>query len=376
MSIRNPQSVIRYGRRGLAPLELVLALPMLMAVLALMIVFGNTAYWKVRGLTVTRNAAWSNRWPRAGFDEPTPQPFTPRQYSHRGIANLTKLDPPELQHEVVRGPLPNGFNVNEKLLNPARGMTEGYAEAKIQPPMMSTVPGFQHFKFNLNQELLDDKFQYPQMGIPANVHRRIPFIYELPKADSSVSQAWVSAALAVINAPFREDLAPLDRDEEIFSYYGHHVDFHPTAARFCSLDLRSAWDNQARRLIDRIKGNRQSRVSSLPERMTNFWISMYRSQLAAAQNGMNPDPVEAEAIQQKLKTLLDFRQRLRNTPTPPDGPAPRLASSAGEQEPLQPIPAALLRLMSSAETSCCGAESAVESLLRRLLDVDAEISLE
>ena len=43
-------------RRGLAPLELVLAIPLLLFVVALSVIFGAVACWKVRGEVVARDA--------------------------------------------------------------------------------------------------------------------------------------------------------------------------------------------------------------------------------------------------------------------------------------------------------------------------------
>ena len=49
---------IRYRRRGLSPLEMVLALPFLLCIMALMVNFSDVACWKVRSLTVARQAVW------------------------------------------------------------------------------------------------------------------------------------------------------------------------------------------------------------------------------------------------------------------------------------------------------------------------------
>jgi hypothetical protein len=401
MSLVDDCAPIR-NRKGLAPLELVLAMPMLMAVMALMIVFGHAAYWKVRGLTVTRNAAWSNRWPRTGFDEPTPRPWTPGQYARRGANNLEALDDPVLQHPVVRGPLPNGFNVNEQLLDMGRGMTEGHAQAKIEPAMM---PKLKHFEYTLEQSLLDGKFQYPQMGIPANVFRRIPFIYELPKVDMGISQAWVSATLAVMNAPFKPQLQPLDHDEEAFSHYGYYPDFHPRLRRFCHLDLRSAWENQTRQLIGQIKGRQQPRIRGVPETMTRFWIRMYQSQVNGWQAQINElqnrinmlDPIADAAEIARLQAQIDglqaqidvltpqlgvlqaFLARLRAMADTADGPVPPLAAlsdgagNLASGAPLRPIPEAFFQAIGSTQTACCGAESSLEELLR-LMETDASLA--
>ena len=57
----NPVQTSR-GRRGLAPLELVLALPILLFVMALIVCYGTISAWKVREHSVARLAAWETGW--------------------------------------------------------------------------------------------------------------------------------------------------------------------------------------------------------------------------------------------------------------------------------------------------------------------------
>ena len=80
-------------RRGLAPLELVLSLPILLMVMALMINFGTVACWKVRGLGVSRQCVWGNRWPRSTANFPQPV-FWP-QSSPPGVIDLAAVVRPK-----------------------------------------------------------------------------------------------------------------------------------------------------------------------------------------------------------------------------------------------------------------------------------------
>ena len=57
--------------RALAPLEMVLSLPILLFIMAVIINFGTLASWKVRGLSAARHAVWSSRWPRSRSTSPT-----------------------------------------------------------------------------------------------------------------------------------------------------------------------------------------------------------------------------------------------------------------------------------------------------------------
>ena len=61
-----PMSTHSHLRRGLAMLELVMALPMLLFVMALIIGYGTASAWKVREHSVSRLAVWETRWPRSG----------------------------------------------------------------------------------------------------------------------------------------------------------------------------------------------------------------------------------------------------------------------------------------------------------------------
>jgi hypothetical protein len=260
----------RSHRRGLAPLELVVALPMLLGVMAMFVYFGNSAYWKVRTSVAARHVAWSHRFPRTGRLEPPPRPFPVNgSLANQADDELAMLDDPALQHPVARGPLPP-FIVREQLLDPGRGARQGVAHVKLEPAML---PKMGPYKYNLEHPLLDDKFQYPQMGIPANRYRRIPFIYVLPKADASLSGAYAESVHAVLNAPLRRQLSPLDRDEELRAFYGRYRYYYADLASFCSLSRSEVESSRVDPLVDRIE--------RIPERLTRDFLRMYRAQLAA-----------------------------------------------------------------------------------------------
>src|SRR5688572_28950253 len=101
----NRHSCRSLARRGLAPLELVLWLPVFMMVLALMVVFGNAAVWKVRTAFAARDAVWRIRTPRTGQNDPAPANFRPATVNITAgdAGNLPSLDDPRIDHPVVRG---------------------------------------------------------------------------------------------------------------------------------------------------------------------------------------------------------------------------------------------------------------------------------
>ena len=87
------------ARRGLAPLELVLSLPIMLLIMALMVNFGTLACWKVRGLSMARLAVWGSRWPRSGDSTPRPAYWpAPGTVGTAGPVNVPQLD------DAARGP--------------------------------------------------------------------------------------------------------------------------------------------------------------------------------------------------------------------------------------------------------------------------------
>ena len=245
-------------RRGLATLELVLALPILLFIMALMVNFGTVACWKVRALNVARHALWSTRWPRSGATDPRPN-FWPQTagVGAGGAGQAPMIDDPRVNQPVARGPLA-GAEVNADLLDPTRGLREGSANLTRGFAMLGKM-GTYHL--NANTVMLDDRWQYPQMGLWANRQRRIPFIYALQKAPAGLVNAYVQTVVSILSAPLRDALKPLDRDDE-FIFYGTLFgwgsgapDFHPRLQSFCSLE-RPLADGLVNDLIDRIQGKK------------------------------------------------------------------------------------------------------------------------
>src|SRR5262245_45242215 len=123
MARRKSAPFRRVRRRGLAPLELVLAIPILMFVVGLSVVFGAVACWKVRAQAAARDAIWSHRWPRGepwGHDlDPRAREWpTPASWGNEFGPPLAALDHAAFQEPVVHGPLPGNIAVNSDLLDP------------------------------------------------------------------------------------------------------------------------------------------------------------------------------------------------------------------------------------------------------------------
>jgi len=300
---------------------MVLCLPLLLLMMALMINFGTVAGWRVRSLCVSRHAVWSSRWPRNVNRCPRPDYWpTPAAIDAGGAGRLPELDDPRVNLPVARGPLPAGNTVNSDLLDPTRGLRQGSSQLERGFPMIGAM-GQYHLRSR--SLLLDDKWQYPQMGLWSNRQRRIPVIYALAKADPQFLEAYARAAQAVLATTNSADLAPLDRDDEFIAYHlrmgqgAWAPDFHPRLHQFCTLDRQVAQGavDQLLYQIQGKQGDANDRIPGLAERMAGAFIGLYQEVIRHLQSQAGANPaVQAEIaqLQAKIQVLEQFRASLRS----------------------------------------------------------------
>lgn len=309
----------RDPKRGLAMLELVLALPILLFVMALIVDYGAIAAWKVREHSIARLAVWETRWPRTGASDPRPTywPATATmENSDQG--NVADMDNAQVDVPVARGTLP-GVNVNPDLLDPTRGLREGSASIAVNYPLL---PKLGPYTINAQTWLIDDKWQYqtPAMGMASNWLRRIPVIYyPLAMAPRTLVSAYTQAAMAVDQAAMSSAIAPLNNDPD-FTYYGQLFgwggppDFEPQFQQLCSTD-RTLTQESVNQLI--------KRINRLPASMAAAFQGLYQRALAALQGILQqtqPPPTsqmtslaqsQIPQLQSEIQTLQKFLQTLR-----------------------------------------------------------------
>lgn len=321
-----------HDRRGLATLELVLALPILLCVMALMMNFGTAACWKVRSLVMARKTLWEGRTGRSEGANPQPAwwPAAGSVTADRG--KVTSLDDPRVDLPVARGPLPPGAEANSDLLDPTRGLSTSSSELTRTFPLLRNMGTY---NLSAQSAILDGKWDfYNTMSAWYFSERRTPFLYAFQKASSHYGEAYVKAVVAIFCAPFRKNLRPLDRDDE-FLYYNQLFDwgteapdFHPVFNGFCDLDQELA-ESRVQELIERIEGkierdkdgNVTRRVSDVAETMTSGFIDLYQRVIEkseALKKSKPPLPSEEIAtlesrikeMQENIKILKKFQQTL------------------------------------------------------------------
>jgi hypothetical protein len=268
----------RRRRRGLAPLELVLALPVLLMIMALMINFGVIAAWKVRSLTITREAAWGTRWPRTVGNNPRPD-YWPRSagVNASGPTNVPEIDDPRVNLPVARGPLPR-IDVDADLLDPTRGLYTGSSDIRRGYAMLATMGDYHLDSY---ARLLDDKWQYQRMGLPNNRNLRSWRLYniEMPNVVARMQEAQVRVGTSYHQrAPnLYERLTPLDNDLHFLYLRGSSPNFYPRLRRACTVD-REEVGRRVEDLITRIVGDpeREPPIDSLARRMRSAFRNLYR----------------------------------------------------------------------------------------------------
>ncbi len=244
---------------------------------------------------------------------------------------------------MVRGSLLPWAEVNSDLLDPTRGLRTASADLTRDFPMLSSMGSY---NLTARSALLDRKFAYYRdSSLWYHGTRRSPMLYAFQKADPELARYYVDAVVAILYAPFREALMPLDRDEE-FQYYnelfapynydddtlnktgtvngrwgGGSPEFHPSPGRFCDLDHEVA-KTRVEGQIDRIQGANDPRhVPSVAESMTRSFISLYTDILEEIENLENLDPpfppqqaaalrAQVPELEQKVDTLNQFLSTL------------------------------------------------------------------
>ncbi|MFN0054424.1 MAG: hypothetical protein ACKV0T_19790 [Planctomycetales bacterium] len=307
----------RSRRRGLAPLELVLSLPFLMIMLAVIINFGIEVKWKLRGLTVSRQAVWRQRGGRSGASEPRP-PAWPAE----ATLSVTPAGPPDLfpndpfaQYAVIRGPVLSDpqsqqpgsqLLVDTDLFDISGDLETGRAKIDRKLPLLANRFGVH---FDLEHLLLESRWRFQDTRLGANVSRRTPTLYQLPPTDEVQAKAerYRQAALAIMNSGQRPSFLSLDRDEEFYMAGRAPPDFHPILQVGCSDNAFQIHEGPVRLLIDRVQGPRGGGRGGVPQAMAEAFRALYQSLL----NQPGGPPPGFGDLQGKIDQLNQFLATLR-----------------------------------------------------------------
>ena len=194
---------------------------MLLFIMAAIANVGTFACWKIRALSIVRMGVWGGpglrsrialgSQPRSNAGDPVPAYWPPQTIpAPTGPTNLPDtVDDPRVDQPVARGPQIVNIPVNADLLDPTRGLFQGTAALTRNWPLMSSWPAYQ---LQATTCLQDDQWQYDTalMAMSSNTTQRMPILYTLPQAPVSLSNAYVQALMAIVNAPFQQQLTMLN----------------------------------------------------------------------------------------------------------------------------------------------------------------------
>ena len=325
-----------HRRAGLAPLEYVLNLPIMLFLMALMMVMGTAGAWKVRTQANSRQAAFRSLTPRTGANDRNPRnwPRSATMGYGGGTAPGISTDP-YLSHTVVRGPIlatDDGafLPVRDRTLDITQGVRHGQAEIRRPYPIFSKLPpGEFHFR-RANPIFDGTRWQFFSMGIASNITRRILFLYpmDLEARIGQAVQDYGNAALAIYEDPDDELLPLFGADPEVRELVGERSpDFRPNVGlgsqrartsplrgrrlrpSVCENDPAEVRREQVEQLLQRIGGSRQRRRQSLPERVANYYIGVYQARLSEMRDPEaqpRPSPITEGELESRIKEMQKF----------------------------------------------------------------------
>lgn len=199
---------------------------------------------------------------------------------------IVQLDDPSVISQrirsVVRGPLPNNFNVRP-LLDPLQGNHKGVAEIQRRYPLLPRLGGLDTGE--IANPLLDRKFTNAEMNF-RNVYRRTRALYDMPWDQGQwarFEQTWQSipqlgsfAGLRVLE--YDDDWVKYSHDYRNWHYMAI-PDFHPrVVSDRCTLDFAEIYRRKVEPLLDvkQPDGSRRlGQITLLPRTMTRAFLSMF-----------------------------------------------------------------------------------------------------
>ena len=343
-------------RRGMAPLELVMALPILLFIMALMVNAGVQEAWKVRALCVARNGLWGNRMGRSLAGDPLPN-YPLLNYwpsltwpGQTALGNAPGVDDQRVDLPVARGPTLSAgtgsvIGVYSELLDPSRDLMQGNAQASQTYPLLAKV--LHGFTVNAQDAMLDNSWQFwtphptivPAPQIPgSNTGLRIPLIYQLPDSpqssnasDQNLAQNYMTAVMALYNFMATNtalnSLNGIDNDDMSYRIqlafsglnYGAFVPSLqgifvpgpcPCNQGLCTVDnsqVQPLVDDPTQGLIARIKGGPAPGPLGVAKTMTQAYLAMYQWAQQQIQNMGSaeppPSPAQMAAMQSQLQQI-------------------------------------------------------------------------
>lgn len=177
-SLRSTSRRVYCRARGLAPVELVMWLPIFVLLAALMVNLGTMQAWRMRGEVAARNAAMGARWPQQPWHfAPPPDHWQGVAYDAAFVAPPAELEPTALRSPALRGPLA-GIAVRPMLDANLLRSVVGQARVRRALPLIRSAPPYDSAE--IRHIILNGTWTAWEMPLAANTLRRTKELYGLP----------------------------------------------------------------------------------------------------------------------------------------------------------------------------------------------------
>jgi hypothetical protein len=302
----------------------------LLLIMALIINFGTTAPWHVRGQIAARHAVWrtlSGRSGSAGYPNP-PNWWPP---ATMGIAPPMPLNPNtvgqlwnagDLMQPALRGPVITDPATGQQIQMQNRQYMEMVNQAEIGTATltkaMPLLPILRKANINPMQPVIDHFWRFSDMnpqsgGVAMRQNgdwRTFGWYMIRPQEVASgdlmkLYMQYQQADQKIQQNPDSSPLAPLDRDEEFPPWGMPSPDVYPTVAG-CesspSVIDRLAIRNP-RGLIERIRGNPAMNVPSVSRNLARAFINLYNRQIDFYKSQQPPNDAEIQRLQNLIQQL-------------------------------------------------------------------------
>ena len=322
---RSSSTSLRRPRAGLAPLELVLALPLLLTVMCLIVNFAHAATWKIRAATSARLAMWRHRPMWNADSDPNPVNFWPQgaSLSVSGGSRISQVDPvwnnSNIAQGWIKGPIfvagYGHLGVRDNRVNEmSEGMSTGVGDMSLRYPF---IPAMGMMSMRAQHRLLDSVWQFHTMGYGWNEDRRADGWWEIQNSADWTSEKndFLEADSEMVNNPQRELMRPLDRDLELIAFYGHsnrRSDFYSRVPGFCVDDPQQVQQTitAPRGILDDIRGSKTYQLPGVCERMARSYLTMYETELAQLEQMADPPADRIALLKMWIKQLNDYITKL------------------------------------------------------------------
>ncbi len=326
-------------RTGLAPLELVLCLFFLLVLMSLIINFGTTAPWHLRGSIAARDAVWRSLAIRTGNSTNRPNPanwWAPGQMGMLPARQFTTIpndqvgpvwNQGDLTQPALRGPVITDPSTGKQILMNDLQYLEMINQAVIGSATltkaMPLIPNMRQASINPMQPVLDHYWRFQDMGIdvPAlgfgyNDNWRLKGWYRIEAnmvGDGNLMQLFMQFQMADMKIQQNsgaQALLTLDRDPEFPPWGMNSPDVYP---RLNGCDA-SPQDVQnlvmppppMNGLVGSIQGPTGGGRGGVPQKLAQAFINLYNQQKAYYQAQTPPDEAKIQQLQQLIDQLNQF----------------------------------------------------------------------